>query len=122
MAKRYTIELPGTHPTINQWSRMHFMARLNLNNQWKKTVWGAAKAAKIPMIKNPVEIEIEYHHKYKSTDKRRLDIDNFVPKFICDGLVGVVILDDSIDYVKKLTWSVIKDGEDRSIIFIKELS
>ena len=85
-------------------------------------VWAYAKKAKVPMIKNPVEIEVVYHHQFKKTDKRRIDIDNLVPKFILDGLVGVVIPDDCLEIVTKLSWTIIRDGGNRSNILIRELT
>ena len=122
MSKNYTLKIPMVHPSLNKWVNMNQFVRAKMRDEIKEMVWACAKSQKIPLIKEPVEIEIVYHHQYKATDKRRLDIDNLTPKFFMDGLSEVVIPDDSIDYVKKLTWSVIKDGENRSDILIKVVS
>ncbi len=121
MKSVYQLEIPEVHPSLNKWVQMNRFARARLRDECKETIWACAKNAKIPMIKTPVEIEIVYHHKFKKENKVRLDIDNFTPKFYMDGLSGIVIPDDSIDYVKKLTWTVIKDGENRSVILIKPI-
>lgn len=92
---------------------MHFHARNKLKKEWELMVWTACKEAKLPKIDGKVEVFITYYH-----PKTNIDLDNFTPKFIMDGL-KLFFEDDSIKYVKKLGWEF-KKGEKCSIIKIKK--
>ena len=113
--KEYRIELPDCHPSINQWHGRHWSHKSYLKDIWYKMVWACAKEAKVPLIKSPVEIHIDYF------GPRYIDLDNLTPKFILDGLKDVVILDDNPKVLKKISWTFTKDKNKRSIILIKEV-
>ncbi len=115
-SKVWTIEIPDCHPSINSWMRMHFIARNKLNNYWKDMVWALAKEAKLPQFDKPVEIFIHYYH-----PRDDVDLDNYTPKFIIDGL-KTFFGDDDINHVKKLGWTFHKEKVKRSVVEIREFS
>lgn len=106
----FTIELPYVHPSLNKWTRMHYILRNNLKQSIQNDVWKAAKVSKIPKIDSCVEIFITYYH-----PRRTVDLDNYTPKFFLDGLKHLFV-DDNIQHVIKLGWTFKKDKNKRSII------
>ena len=67
-----------------------------VNVRWKKMVW--VLTARHKPFAVPVVVTVTYFFK----DKRRRDFDNFVPKFVLDGLVGTVLADDDQSHVAEL--------------------
>ena len=113
MVKEYKFEIPDCHPSINQWHGRHWSHKEYLKGIWYKMVMACAKKAKVPKINQPVEIHIDYFN------PRHIDLDNLTPKFILDGLKGIVILDDNPNIVKKISWTFTKDKNKRSIVLIR---
>lgn len=110
---RWIVELPDVHPSLNTWVNMHFQSRNNLKQEWGRMVSACAKLAGLPKIDKPVEIFIIYYH-----PRDTVDLDNFTPKFIIDGLKPFFI-DDNIKVVKKLGWEFKRSPIRRSVVKIK---
>jgi hypothetical protein len=108
----YTIEIPDVHPSLNSWTKMHYMARNNLKQEWKQMVYILGKEAKLPKFTKPVEVYIKYFH-----PRDDVDLDNYTPKFILDGLKEFFV-DDNIQHLKKLGWEF-KRGKKRSVVEIR---
>ena len=108
----WTIEIPDVHPSLNSWTNMHWTKKHALKKEWEMMVWALAKEAKIPTFKQPVEIYIKYYHPRDS-----VDLDNYTPKFIIDGL-KTLFVDDNITQLKKLGWEF-KRGKKRSVVEIR---
>ena len=104
-----TFSIPDCHPTLNQWAiTKHHYARHKLKKEWEELTIFSAKADHLKPVKGEVEVSLIYSHPWVST-KRKIDIDNFTPKFIMDALVtGGFIEDDSFNVVKKLSWTFVK--------------
>ena len=94
---------------------MHWSKRNALVDEWKEMVFYSAKEAKIPKITKPVEIFITYHH-----PKKTVDLDNYTPKLILDGLKPFIV-DDNIQWIKKLGWEF-KTGDKSTTVVIKEVN
>lgn len=109
----YTIEVPDVHPSLNMWTKLHYIPRNTLKKQWMKDVSILAKQVNIPIFKAPVEIFITYYH-----PRETVDLDNYTPKFIIDGL-KIYFGDDNVTRLKKIGWEF-KKGEKRSVIQIRE--
>lgn len=109
------IERP-THPSINKWMIMKRPSMNALKQKWKSfivwyvddlglTDYGIEKCSMI----------------YKSVfkQKRRHDVDNIVPKFICDGMVEAgLVVDDDCKHIESLTLQCGYDDEERTEITI----
>ena len=109
--KQWTITIPDIHPSLNVWTRMHFAKRNNLKKEWEKMIWSLWKEKNYPHIDGKVEVFITYYH-----PQTNVDLDNFVPKFIMDGL-KIFFEDDSIKYVVKLGWEI-KKGDKKSVVVV----
>lgn len=91
------LTIPGTPPSLNVWSRMHWSKAAKIKKQWENDIWVCAYKAmahtnksKIPYGKAKVKLT------YYFSSNRRRDIDNINQKFVLDGLVKAgVIADDS---------------------------
>ncbi len=111
--KVWRIEIPDVHPSLNAWTRMHFHKRNNLKAEWEHMVRILALKAKFPQFDSPVEMFITYTH-----PRDNVDLDNFTPKFIVDGLKSF-FKDDSIKYLKKLGWQFNKGKPKTSLVEIR---
>lgn len=109
----WTIEIPDVHPSLNTWTRMHWGKRNALKHSFEQQVFFYAKQAGVPIIKEPVEIFITYHH-----PRQTVDLDNYTPKFFIDGL-KTFFGDDNILHLKKLGWTFVKGDKKKSVIVIK---
>jgi hypothetical protein len=110
--REYIIEIPDVHPSLNTWTRLHWHQRNALKQYWMQMVYYAGKAARLPKFAEPVDIFITYHH-----PKRTVDYDNYTPKFAIDGLKSFIV-DDNIQWIRKLGWEFIKDKDKKMIIRI----
>ena len=108
----WTIELPDVHPSLNSWGGKHWTKRNELHHYWRDMTFYAAKKAGLPKLKEPVEVFLTYYH-----PRTNVDLDNYTPKFIMDGL-KLFFIDDSIAHVKRLGWEF-KKGDKRTVITIK---
>ena len=95
-AKALTITIPEIPPSLNRWSRMHWAPKAQEKARWKEMVWASSRGK--PKFMVPVVATVTYFFK----DRRRRDFDNFVPKFVLDGLVGTVLADDDQSHVEEL--------------------
>jgi len=91
-----TITIPEVPPSLNAWSRMHYHPQNPEKARWKQMVWALSAGFKPFAV--PVVATVTYFFK----DRRRRDFDNFVPKFVLDGLVGTVLADDDQGHVAEL--------------------
>ena len=99
-ARKEPIESP-IHPSINKWMIMKRMAMNQLKQKWKDfVVWHIRSTT----YEN-AQIEkcsMKFISYYKT--KTRHDIDNFIPKFILDGMVDAgFIVDDDDKHLTSLT-------------------
>lgn len=109
------------HPSLNIWSTMTSLSRNGLKQKWREFVLWFIEELQIKNRNiNTFDIEVTT---YMPT-RRRSDPDNFVPKFILDGLVeGGVIQDDDGKHLKHLILSTDYDKENpRTEIKIKEIT
>jgi Holliday junction resolvase RusA-like endonuclease len=104
------LTIPGTPPSLNQWSRMHWAKAAKIKKQWENDILYVFLASKAKGV-FPLEkarITIKY---YFSTNRRR-DADNLNLKFILDGLVKAgIIVDDSTKVIGQVIteWGVDKN-------------
>lgn len=99
-AKKPPIQHPY-HESINTWMIMKRMAMNALKQKWKDFIcWFVSDNGYADMSINRCELS----HKIFFPTNRRHDVDNYVPKFINDGLVvsGMIVDDDSL-HITKLT-------------------
>lgn len=97
---------------------MHYIARNELKQQWAMMVDVLAKKAKLPKFENPVEIFITYYH-----PRQTVDLDNYTPKFIIDGLKNY-FGDDNVTRLKRLGWQFVQcedKSQKKSVVLITEL-
>jgi Holliday junction resolvase RusA-like endonuclease len=94
--KAVTITIPEIPPSLNRWAGMHWAPKAQEKARWKQMVWAASVQYKPFAV--PVVVTVTYFFK----DRRRRDFDNFVPKFILDGLVGTVLTDDDQSHLSEL--------------------
>lgn len=109
--QKWVIDIPDCHPSLNKWTRMHWALRNKLKAEWEQMTFYAAKEAGLPKLKEPVEIFITYYH-----PKQTVDLDNYSPKFLIDGLKQFFV-DDNILHLVKLGWTF-KKGTKRSVVEI----
>ena len=117
--RKEPIERP-IHPSLNIWSTMTSLSRNGLKQKWREfTLWLIKDLHLESAAIKCFDVEVIT---YMPT-RRRSDPDNFVPKFILDGLVeGGVIEDDDGKHMKHLVLSTDYDKENpRTEITIKEL-
>lgn len=111
--KKIKIELPQTHPSLNTWSRWHWTKKSKIKKGFESDIgWLAAKYNE-PQLES-CDIEIIYYFK----DNRTRDFDNYVPKFILDGLVKAGIIKDDNDNNIFLNWKLNNDCEEEKTIII----
>ena len=111
--KQWTITIPDVHPSLNKWTNMHYSKRGKLKKEWEHMVWVLWKEKKYKHIEGEVEVFITYYH-----PRNTVDLDNYTPKFIMDGL-KIFFEDDSIKYVTKLGWEILK-GEKCSVVTVTQ--
>lgn len=105
MYKSVLFELPGTHPSLNTWTRMHRFVKNKEAHRWYENIHIMWLSLKKPVFKGKVKVHVVYH----MTTLRRRDYDNYVPKFIMDGLKECFIVDDNMRIVKAPSWEVVVD-------------
>lgn len=104
--------IPGTPPSLNQWSRMHWAKAARIKKQWENDILWAFlaigrtwKKDEFPYQKAHVKVT------YYFTTNRRRDADNLNLKFILDGIVKAgIIKDDSTNIIgqPEVSWAVDK--------------
>lgn len=106
-----TIILDGDRPiSWNQmYSGLHWSSRKELADTTHKLVWWTVKE-QLPgasIFKNKVAITVRAY-----MNGRILDCDNVATKLYIDGLKGILIEDDDLGYVGRVTAEVIRVKED----------
>lgn len=89
------------HPSINVWCRMR-RPQMNLTKQrWGEfIIWLVNKHGYSNLKISSCEIFFDIYF----DTKRRHDSDNYVPKFINDGLIeSGMIIDDDFNHIEKMT-------------------
>lgn len=118
-AKKPPISQPY-HESINTWMIMKRVAMNALKQKWKDFIcWLVDENG----YANAGIDRCEIHQKIFFPTQRRRDNDNYVPKFINDGLVkSGMIVDDDLLHITKLTLeSEIDDDNPRTELTIKIL-
>ena len=97
------------HPSVNQWMIMKRSMMNALKQAWKDFIVWFIKNQGYENVKiNKCEMIFITYFKTKN----RHDTDNYVPKFILDGLVeGGFLVDDDSEHLKSLT---LRCGYDRN--------
>lgn len=106
-ARKRPIEHPY-HPSINVWSILPRMQMNNLKQSWKTfIIWWISD---LGLANKQIE-KCKIRYVYYFPTKRRVDTDNYSPKYINDGLVesGFLVDDDSLH----LTSLTVECGYDR---------
>lgn len=83
------LELSGVPPSLNDWMRLPGPLQHAAMQPWFEAIREAAAAVKAPRF-GRARVEVLY---WFPTDQRR-DRDNFVPKFLLDGLRYAGVLED----------------------------
>lgn len=98
-AKKKPIDSP-VHPSINKWFIMHNQKMNKLKQDWKDfVVWVVERQAPGVCVEKCSLVVTSY---FKT--QRRHDCDNYVPKFILDGLVeSGLLVDDDDKHVEELS-------------------
>ena len=105
------------HPSLNQWTRWHWTKKSRVKKSWEQEIALRCGKYGTPNLTG-VMVEIRYYFK----DKRVRDRDNYVPKFILDGLVKAGIIEDDNDNDIYQNWKLLYDKEKpRTEIEIKEV-
>ena len=114
-----TITIPDIPPSLNKWSRMHWAKAAEIKKQWEANVYYASFSQRPKEPYKKAKVTITYFFK----TKQRRDLDNYVPKFILDGLVKAhIILDDRAEYIGMTELIQEYDKENSRVeITIKEL-
>tara|TARA_R100000789_G_C2964159_1_gene138821 strand:+ start:87 stop:449 length:363 start_codon:yes stop_codon:yes gene_type:complete len=112
---KWSFEIPDVHPSLNIWTNMHWTKKSVLKKYWENMVWALAREAGLKKIDKPVWIFIQYYH-----PRRTVDLDNYTPKFILDGLKSF-IKDDNIQWIQKIGWEFIQSKKKKSIVEIQEI-
>ena len=91
------------HPSINQWTHMKNVAMNRIKQLWNDfIIWVVNKYGYSNLNIEKCELYLEMYF----DTKRRHDSDNYVPKFINDGLIqSHMIVDDDFGHITKLTIS-----------------
>lgn len=100
-AKKKPIERP-IHPSMNVYFSMkNRMQKNDLKQKWKEfTIWLVEELGLTGRGLDSFEMD---YCVYMPT-KRRFDLDNLSPKFLCDGFTeSGFIVDDDCSHLKKLT-------------------
>lgn len=101
--------LAGTHPSLNAWvSSTHAWERDRVKKLWAERIAVAALVAGVRGYRVAPRVVITVWTFFP--DGQRRDFDNYVPKFILDGLRGVLLDDDSTEEVVELR---LRHGLDR---------
>jgi len=111
------IEIAGKqHPSLNKWTRWHWGKKSKIKKEWEEEImWKCKKYGDLNYTDATIEVN------YYFPDRRVRDFDNYVPKFILDGLVKANIIEDDNDNNIFLNWKLLYDKENpRTVITIKE--
>ena len=96
MRGKITITIPDIPPSLNKWSRMHWAKAAEIKKRWEANVYYSAYGQRPKTPYKKAKITITYFFK----TRQRHDLDNYVPKFILDGLVKAhIILDDRAECI-----------------------
>ena len=111
-----TITLPEVPPSLNKWSRMHWMKAAKVKKQWEKDIYYSAYNLRPEQPYQKAKVKITYFFK----TKRRRDIDNYTPKFLLDGLVKAgIIIDDAESVIGKPDIFFDYSNEEKTIIEVR---
>lgn len=99
-AKKKQIDKP-IHPSINQWCILPRIQMNSLKQSWKNfIIWHIKDLGYENMQLENVNVIYDIYH----PTKRRVDPDNFTPKFIHDGFVeSGFLFDDDREHLHSLT-------------------
>lgn len=115
------IVIPEIHPSLNEWAyKWHYYKRAKEKERWGTMVKWIAKKHKPDKPIEKSEITVIYYFKSNA----RHDFDNYIPKFILDGLVEAeLIKDDDLKHLRsiKIIQKVDKHNP-RTEVLIKEVS
>ena len=118
MTEQYTVTMKNKHhPSLNKWTRWHWAKKDKVKKEFIQEITLKCNKYQQPNLDN-AKIEVLYYFK----NKRRRDKDNYVPKFILDGLVNAEIIKDDNDNNIFLNWKLLYDEDNpRTEIIIKEV-
>lgn len=102
------ITIPRVHPSINEWKDWHWAKTGRVKKSFESDIGWLAGKYNEPMLEN-CDVEIIYYF----DNKIRHDKDNYVPKFILDGLVKAGIIKDDNDGNIFLNWKLILGHDER---------
>lgn len=93
MSRLIILRIPGTHPSLNDWTRLHYKKSWELKKYWEQLI--GYKSNHITKDRDFTKIKKGLILiKYYFPNGNRRDPDNYTPKFILDGLVKAGILKD----------------------------
>ena len=96
MKGKITIVIPDIPPSLNKWSRMHWTKTAEIKKRWEANIYYTSFSQRPKLPYKYAKVIITYYFK----TRQRHDLDNYVPKFILDGLVKArIILDDRAEYI-----------------------
>jgi len=88
--------IPALPPSLNEWSRQHWRVRHRAVEEMTDTLRLLAIEAGSPKFER-AEVQLVYYFKHQ----RRRDPDNYVPKFVLDGLRKAgIIADDNAEVLR----------------------
>lgn len=104
------------HPSLNVWTNWHWSERHSEKEGWEEEIMWLGKKYNKPLYKKAT-IQVTY---YFGTNRVR-DYDNFVPKFILDGLRKADIIVDDNDSDIFINWKIKVDKSNpRTVIKVVE--
>ena len=103
------------HPSLNVWTGWHWGKKSKIKKEWEEEIMWKCKKFGKPQYKE-AKVEVLYYFDNKHTR----DFDNYVPKFILDGLVKADIIEDDNDNNIFINWKLLYDKENpRTVIKVE---
>jgi len=93
------IRVEGLPPSPNATTRKHWTVQAKVKKEWGEKIGWLAKSKRAPRLLTKAKI----HYIISVGDNRRHDPDNLafsVAKVANDALVGIILVDDSIDNIE----------------------
>ena len=104
------------HPSLNKWTHWHWAKKKRVKDEFKQEIILKCNKYQQPKIEK-ANVEVLYYF----DNKHRRDRDNYVPKFILDGLVEAGVIQDDNDNDIFINWKLLYDKSNpRTEIIVKK--
>ena len=101
-----TLTIPEIHPSLNEWARRWHPFRIaREKRRWQQMIALLCSGKK--MLAVPAIVTVTHFF----PNRRKRDFDNYTPKFILDGIKGVLLPDDNAEWIVELSTRFSHDPE-----------